>query len=205
MRTASLLLLAGLVATAVGCGKSSTPSAGTPDGTSTVDDNAAVQGAWKITKVDFPPGMTVPSGIDVDKTTFVVEGKVVKVTQEGKPAQYLVFSAYQAGNPKRVTFAPSDATGKPTPPPPSKGPPVEMAFGCIYKLEGDTLTIALPSYAGGKLPNQFTPAAAEKKFGEDASPDELTGVGLLHLTRVPGGAAPAKPGTSATGSAGTKK
>jgi uncharacterized protein (TIGR03067 family) len=204
MRTACFLLLAGLVA-AAGCGgKTATTSTGSPDGAPAVDDNEAVQGAWKVTKVDFPTGMAVPAHVDLGKTTFVVEGKVVKVVQEGRPESYLAFVAYPTDRPKRVRIAPAYANGKEIPPPPSKGPPPQMAFTCIYKLEGDALTVALPSYAGGKLPTAFAPAAAEKKVEEDASPDEKTGIGVLYLTRV-AGAAPPKTGTSAAGSAGTKK
>jgi uncharacterized protein (TIGR03067 family) len=205
MRTAGFFLLVGLAA-AVGCGgKTATTSTGSPDGASAEDDQDAVQGTWKVTKVDFPEGMSVPSQVDVDKATFVVEGNHVKVSQEGKPARYLTFEAYQGGTPKRVTFTPTGEKLTPTQAAAAaKGKQILQAYTGIYKLDGGTLVIAVPSHAGGKLPTAFKPTPAAAKSEEAGSPDEMTAVGVLYLTRVPNAAA-AKSGTSATGSAGTKK
>lgn len=202
MRTISALVLAVLLGTAAGCGKK--PEASDGGGSESggpapaSDDLAALQGKWGVTglEIEFPPDSPAEQHKKDRKSMedmlnaveITVNSNLITATLPNKKEPgYAVFKLDASKSPKEVDFNESDAKGKILPskefanfdwktnqPTYKEGPP--HTIKAIYKIEGDTLTVA----AGmGKNP----PRPTEFKAIPPKNSKEPGGVSVVHLKK----------------------
>ncbi len=169
MRFATVILL-GLAA---GCDKQSAgvgqPGAQEESLALPRSDQQRVQGVWKIARVDWPPGDTMfrPGPDLIDKARITIEDdRATLVVNEGHPV-YLIFTSSPGKPHNEVNLLVTD--GKDSREPRryplsgskgSKDDGIETSqmLRSIYKLDGETLVLALPTDSGIARPTQFEPA-----------------------------------------------
>ena len=144
-------------------------------------DQAALQGTWKVHKVEFPEGAKDFDGILMQSTEpfyrslrFNVTNNVVTIrTPKDDPQEkdlllgMVVLSLDASKSPKEVDFTPRDEKGNPAP---GKNP-----VRGIYKFEGGILVVAL----GPIRPVEFRPLMVKKNpefVGDHA-------IAVLHLKK----------------------
>ena len=171
MRTATLAVLFTTVLLVTGCGKK---------------DDQKVQGNWTVSKFELPEGdgkeaeffnaffKDAEVTISGDQATITLNMKgenMPGVKMENKPAR-LRYTFDSSKSPKQV-----DLTGIPDADEKDAKPHTVYA---IYKLEGDTIVLAVGFAKGDKTaprPTEFKPSIEKK-----GTPDE-SGVIVAHLTK----------------------
>lgn len=136
-----------------------------------VDDQAALQGRWRVTKLELPEG--VPDRDGLAKAAPGVELTVTgnRVTGRGpkeKEARTVVFRLDPTKSPRAIDLTVADEKGVA-----GKGEPTVLG---IYRLDGDTAVIAATVLSPEpRRPKEFRPVASEK---------EAWIVVVAHLQRV---------------------
>jgi len=192
-----LLFLAGLT---VGCGKKDKDLVGGGDGSTggaTTDEKVALQGKWSAVRLEvaFAPDSTqeLVKRLKHDQDELVANGELfikdnliaATVLKENSPS-YVVFAIDASKSPKEVDLVAADEKGTPQPeytnPTRStakrdfKEVPPTKVHG-IYKLDGDTLMVAVALGKDAQRPKEFKPVAP-KRWN-----DESGGVVVLHLKK----------------------
>jgi uncharacterized protein (TIGR03067 family) len=185
------VLLVGLTGVVAGCGKKDKDGGrGGGGGGSSDADRTAVQGTWTIIKVEFPEGEKAPPEDFFKDIEITIKDNLITVPSPiDKTPGYAVFSNDASRSPREVDFTVSDEKGNSKPskefegfdektnqPKFKEGPP-RKGRG-IYKIEGDTLMIAVGmSPKDGPRPAEFKPVAPKK-----GDKDE-DGVVVVHLKK----------------------
>jgi uncharacterized protein (TIGR03067 family) len=116
-------------------------------------DLAAMQGKWKLTDVAFNgKSLGAEFVADLDLTLEVQGNKTVTTGVKHNQRITATVSLDRNANPRRMTSTDSketDLDGKP-----AQNPGTKKTTVAIYKIDGDTLTIAGP-IGEGELPKDF--------------------------------------------------
>jgi uncharacterized protein (TIGR03067 family) len=165
MRPTTFAVLFGAVALATGCGKKDEPSSGG------ADDKARVQGSWVVTRVELPETDAKTQskiGEEIQNIQVTVKDGTITATipREREPG-YATFTFDPSKSPKEVDFTETDKEGR-------KSERADATMPGIYKLDGDTIVIAVQIEKGGPRPNDFKPSA---------SPDKKGGVIVVHAKK----------------------
>lgn len=134
------------------------------------DDKADLQGSWKVSKLEFPPDLEeegkrireeVTKKVSVTVKDDTASGKHTEKTEELKGT----FKLAADKSPKEIDFtaAPREGSGR----------KAETVKG-IYKLDGDTLVVAVAIGENVARPKEFKPSGSKADKG---------GVVVLHLTK----------------------
>lgn len=200
MRAVSFSLLIAFLAFAMGCGSKPDATGGDKGGPSggPADDKSALQGSWKVIKLDMgdeTDEFSKKIAEDIKTATFTVKGDIVTANDpKGKegPA-HLRMTLDPGKSPKQIDFLPVDEKGVPKPNKLqsvdsagkviSKDVPPEPTL-CIYKLEGDTLVVAVP--VGFGLGKSARPAEFKARVPKDkrkGEGDKESMIVLFHLKK----------------------
>jgi uncharacterized protein (TIGR03067 family) len=134
------------------------------------DDKAPFDGTWKVTKLEFPPDLAEEGKAITEQVTKHVTVTVKGDAATGKHAEKAeelkgTFKVAADKIPKEIDFtaAPREGSGRKP----------EMVKG-IYKMDGDTLVIAVAIGENVPRPTEFKPSGTKAAMG---------GVIILHLKK----------------------
>lgn len=193
----------------VGCGKPSSPTtpataekptppaAQVSTGPTTppaTDDSAAVQGRWKVSKMEASPKLGLPPEFGeslADSVSVLINDNRLTITSrldggDLPSKKYALIKLDSARTPRGVELTDATATFEPLRTLPTTKsatvkdyPPVVVSG--IYKFEGETLLVAFPTWNKGDRPTEFKPTDPKKPDGNTA---ERSAVVVLHLTKT---------------------
>jgi len=155
MRALAFLTLAGFVALA-----GQTPPA------AAADDKDNLQGKWKVSKLELPPDLAEAQAFAdaiAKEIDFVVKDDVITATvpKEKEPGK-ATFKLDPTKTPKQIDI--TDATGK-----------SKETIQAIYKFDGDTLLVAMPTDKSVPRPTEFKASGKKTDKGQ---------VVVLHLKKA---------------------
>ncbi len=187
MRFAPLLtvftLTAGLVGSSAATGQLST---GKAKGKAT--ELAKFDGDWTVVKLVPPPGEQAPPADELKRTAVMVRGDKVTVAVHDPANPDLALSAFYllkldpTKSPAQLDLVCADDKHRPLGEVPVEGKgkvPQEVLRG-VYKFDGETLVVALPTDVELGRAAGFTPVAPKNPKGSRA---EQAGVALVYLTK----------------------